>query len=349
MRKKIAIIGTGFFGVTLALTIAKKHQVDLFEKKKTILNGASKANQMRFHQGYHYPRSIKTLKEVKKFNQSFIEYYGKNVLGNTNNYYAISKKNSKTTYDKFINFLNQNSLFYKEIQNKDFSNKVSSPIISEEKNLDYFKIKKKIINKIKISKNIKLHLGRELKKREYYNYDKVIIACYEQNNNVLKKLGIKPKKKYKYELVEKIVIKLPKRFKKDSFMVLDGKFVSLDPYLGTKFHLLSDVKFSKIEIMNSIYPNFKSSKKKYINKGLIKNIKISRFQDFINNSSKYLPFLKEAKYIGSFFVVRTIEINKEKTDERLNQICKINDKIFTILSGKWNTSVGLANTLSKMV
>lgn len=34
MRKKIAIIGTGFFGVTLALTIAKKHQVDLFEKKK---------------------------------------------------------------------------------------------------------------------------------------------------------------------------------------------------------------------------------------------------------------------------------------------------------------------------
>ena len=34
-------------------------------KKKFILNGASRANQMRFHQGYHYPRSIQTLNEVK--------------------------------------------------------------------------------------------------------------------------------------------------------------------------------------------------------------------------------------------------------------------------------------------
>ena len=40
MEKKIAIIGSGFFGVTLALILSKKHKIDLFEKKKTILNGA---------------------------------------------------------------------------------------------------------------------------------------------------------------------------------------------------------------------------------------------------------------------------------------------------------------------
>jgi D-amino-acid oxidase len=348
MKKKIAIIGAGFFGVAAALILSKKHKVDLYEKKKTILNGASKANQMRFHQGYHYPRSIETLNEVKKFNKSFIKFYGNGILGKTNNYYAVSKHKSKTTYDKFLKFLNKNKLFFKKVKNKNFSNHVSEPILSDEKNLNYFIIKKKILSKLKSSK-INLILNKKIQKKDLVNYDKIIIACYDQNNIVLKDLGVKPKKKYKYELVEKIIIKLPKKFKKESFMVLDGKFVSLDPYLGTNYHLLSDVKFSKIEIIEDYFPRFKSSKKKFINKGIVKNIKVSRFNKFINNSKDFLPFLKKAKYIGSFFVVRTIEINKEKTDSRLNQIIKINKKIITILSGKWNTSVGLAQKLNYLV
>ena len=348
MKKKIAIIGSGFFGVTAALILSKKYEIDLYEKKKTILNGASKANQMRFHQGYHYPRSLETLNEVKKFNKSFIKFYGKDILGKTNNYYAVSKYNSKTNFNKFIKFLNNNKLYYKKIKNKNFSNNVSEPILSNEKNLNYFIIKKKILTKLKKSK-INLILNKQIQKKDLVKYNKIIIACYDQNNIVLKNLGIKLKKKYKYELVEKIIIKLPKKFKKESFMVLDGKFVSLDPYLGTNYHLLSDVKFSKLEVIKSYFPNFKSAKKKFINKGIIKNIKFSRFNKFINNSKNYLPFLEKAKYIGSFFVVRTIEINKEKTDERLNQIVKINKKIITILSGKWNTSVGLAKKLIYLI
>ena len=345
---KIAIIGSGFFGVTAALMLSKTNRVDLFEKKSTILNGASKANQMRFHEGYHYPRSVKTLKEVKEHNKSFLKFYGSKVVGKTNNYYAISKHNSKTSFNKFISFLDKNKLYYKKVTNHNFSNIISKSILSDEKNLDYFKIKKRIIKKLKNSK-VNLKLNTELKKNNLNEYDKVIIACYDQNNIVLKNLGIKPKKKYKFELVEKIIIKLPKKYRKESFMVLDGKFVSLDPYLGTNYHLLSDVKHSKLEIVKNYFPYFKNNKNKFLNKGVIKNKKISKFNKFINNCKKYLPFLKEAKYIGSFYVVRTIEIDKEKTDERLNQILKINNKIFTILSGKWNTSVGLAQRLKKII
>ena len=61
-------------------------------RKKNNPKCCFKSNQMRFHQGYHYPRSIKTLNEVKKFNKSFLKFYGKDILGKTNNYYAISKK-----------------------------------------------------------------------------------------------------------------------------------------------------------------------------------------------------------------------------------------------------------------
>ena len=66
----IAIIGSGFFGTSCAIQLAKKHKVDIFEKKKYILCGASKANQFRFHLGYHYPRSKKTMLEIKKTTNS---------------------------------------------------------------------------------------------------------------------------------------------------------------------------------------------------------------------------------------------------------------------------------------
>ena len=130
-------------------------------------------------------------------------------------------------------------------------------------------------------------------------------------------------------------------------MVLDGKFVSLDPYIGTKYHLLSDVKYSKIEIIKGYYPIFKDYRKKFLNKGIIRVNKITNFKKFIRNSSKFLPFLKEAKYVGSFYVTRAIEANKGKTDERLNSVKFIDNKIITVFSGKWNTAIGLAKFLLK--
>jgi len=132
-------------------------------------------------------------------------------------------------------------------------------------------------------------------------------------------------------------------------MVLDGKFVCLDPYLGTKYHLLSSNKHSKIETKISYFPIFKDKRKKYINKGIIKDRSISLFNKFIIHGSKYLEFLNQSKYIGSYYVVRALEINKEKTDERLNKINFIDDKIVTIFSGKWNTSITVAKKIINMI
>ena len=127
---------------------------------------------------------------------------------------------------------------------------------------------------------------------------------------------------------------------------MDGNFVCIDPYLGTDYHLFSDVRLSKLEIVTSKFPNFLSNKKRFLNKGLIKNIKISKFKEFKNNSSKYLPFLKDSKYIGSMFVVRVIKTSKEKTDERLTSINYHNKKVISIFSGKWNNCVYLAKNLN---
>ena len=346
--KKIAILGTGFFGVGAALILSKKFKVDLYEKNQEIMRGASSTNQLRFHLGYHYPRSTKTLKEVQKSNEDFINSYGKNIFGRTKNFYGVSSKRSKTTFTKYISFLKKNKLKYKKIFLSELEN-IEGSVVSSEKNINISKIKKIIKKKILITKNINLLLNKKLTSLDIKKYHKVIIATYENNNSVLKNLGIKIKKKYKYELVEKTIVKLPKRFKNKSYMIIDGKFLCLDPLVGTDFHLLSSNKYSKIEIIKGFLPKFRSKKSMFIHKGLIKQKKYSNFKKIVSHGKEFFSFISKAKYIGSYFLVRVIVLNKEKTDERLNYIDLVNKKIITLFSGKWNTSISISKELLKRI
>ncbi len=340
---KIAIVGAGFFGLTLGLILSRKHKVEIFEKKKSIMHGASCANQFRFHLGYHYPRSQKTVSEINKSKDLFISYFGPNIFGKTSNYYLVAKE-SKVKFNRYKKFLKKNKLFFKISKDIFKKNFIEKCILSNEKILDYFNFKKKILRKINNS-NLILNFSKEFEKKNLRNFDKVIVATYANNNLVLKKLGIKKLNEFKFELVEKILIKLPKKFKQKSYVVVDGNFVCVDPYLGTNYHLLSDVKNSKLETKIGKFPVFKHKNKKYMNGGIIKNLKVSQFNNFITRSSDYLPFLKDAKYIGSMFVVRAIMKNKEKTDERTSIIKIHSKKVLSILSGKWNNCVYLAKSL----
>ena len=341
---KIAIVGAGFFGLTLGLILSKKHKIEIFEKKKSILQGASSANQFRFHHGFHYPRSQKTVKEINKSKDLFTSYFGKNIFGKTINYYLIAKE-SKINFVNYKKFLKKNKLLFKILKNTFDEKFIEKFILSDEKILDYFSFRKKIMKMIKKSK-VKINFNNQFEKKYVNNFDKIIVTTYANNNLVLKKLGIKKLNEFKFEFVEKILIKLPKKFQKKSYVVVDGNFVCVDPYVGTNYHLLSDVKNSKLETKIGKFPLFKHKNKKFINKGLIRDIKISQFNNFIKRSSAYLPFLKNAKYVGSMFVVRAIMKNKEKTDERTSTIKFHSKKIISVLSGKWNNCVYLAKNLS---
>ena len=340
---KIAVIGSGFYGSTIALLLSKDHEVELYEKENTIFNGASSSNQFRFHSGYHYPRSQKTVNEINKSKDDFVSFFGKKIFEKTVNYYPVAK-GGKINFKKYEKFLKKNKLPYKKINLFKKVSTIENSILTNEKILNFFKTKKFLLKNIK-KQNIKLILNKEFKKKYLVKYDKIIVATYSNNNRVLNSLGIKNLKIFKYQLVEKIVIKLPKKYKKKSFVVIDGDFVCVDPYLGTNYHLLSDVKLSKLETVISKFPRFKSYKSKFLNKGIIKNINISKFYSFINRSSKYLPFLKNSKYIGSMYVVRALKKNVEMTDERTSSVYFHNKKIISIFSGKWNNCIYLGKNL----
>ena len=199
--KKIAIIGAGFFGVGAGLILSRKFKVDIYEKENSIFKGASSSNQLRFHLGYHYPRSVKTLLEVKNSNKDFLNFYGQNIFGYTKNYYGIAKKKLKLHTVSISNF-KKNKLPFKKVFLDELQN-VKGTISSAEKNINIFKIKKIIDKKIKKSKNINLKLKRRFSRNDLKKYDKIIIAAYENNNLILKNLGIKVKKNINLNLLKK--------------------------------------------------------------------------------------------------------------------------------------------------
>ena len=59
-RAYAVVIGGGFYGVNIALCLARqdKGQVFLLEKEGDLLSRASYHNQARIHNGYHYPQFL---------------------------------------------------------------------------------------------------------------------------------------------------------------------------------------------------------------------------------------------------------------------------------------------------
>jgi monoamine oxidase len=105
MKKRIAIIGGGFFGMYIAEFFAKQgHDVQLFEKESSFMSRASFNNQARVHNGYHYPRSILTALRSRISFPRFVDEFRDCVDSDFEKYYLISSKLGKVTANQFAKF-----------------------------------------------------------------------------------------------------------------------------------------------------------------------------------------------------------------------------------------------------
>ena len=111
---RIAIIGGGILGLSAALHLDKKYNVTLFEQLDDLLCGATYANHNRHHYGFHYPRSTETAMQCLNSAKDFEGIYSDSLIWNFDNYYCISKDNSKTSPEDYISFCDSVGLEYIE-------------------------------------------------------------------------------------------------------------------------------------------------------------------------------------------------------------------------------------------
>ena len=183
---KIAVVGGGIFGVTVAFTLGKQHNVELFEKNNDILQAASGSNQYRIHRGYHYPRSKDTVLGIINSENSFKETFSESIIKNFDHYYCIAKENSLTNAQEFKDFCNEFKLEFEE-SNLSFMNQdsISLSVKVKESVYDPEKLRKICWEKLEEA-NVNVHLNNEFTDELFEKYDKIVLCTYSQSNDLIK-------------------------------------------------------------------------------------------------------------------------------------------------------------------
>jgi len=345
---KIAIIGGGIFGITTAIILGKKYDVELFEKNDDILKSASGSNQYRVHRGYHYPRSPETVTGIIKSENSFKELFSKAIVNNFEHFYCISKNNSLTSSKQFIKFCTKYQL---EIEKDtiDCVNKNSIDLCVRVKESVYDPIILKKISIDLLNKNsVKLHLNTKVTENMLDKFDKVIVCTYANLNELLNKFP-DSQHEYQFELCEKPVVKLPKSFKNKSIVIMDGPFMCIDPLANTDFHLLCNVQHEIHQTNVGKFHEIKAEYEHLLDNGIIKNPSHTNYDKFIKSTIEFFPEIKNAEYIGSMFTIRAVPPRTDDTDERPTLVTKINKRIISIFSGKITTCVEAARQVEEMI
>jgi len=350
----VCIIGGGIFGLTIALHLSKFCKlIKVYEYNSKVLYGATKFNHNRHHFGFHYPRSLETAKQCLEAQKDFDRFYKNCIDYSFENYYAISKKNSKINFRNFEKFCQKINLKIKKIKipNEIFNKiKISKCYLVKEGVYNFDKMKLVLLKRLSQKKNIKIIKGIHVnsyvdvnstitykKNKKFFkeSFDHVINATYSNLNNHIYKRKNKVQMEYNLQEMCKLKIK-GKRF---GSTILDGEFPSILPIAGKKNeYLFAHVKYSQlVKKISTTIP-----------KKIIKKEYKSNLQRTISESEKYLHVLKKSKVIGNFKVIRSVNVDNQK-DSRKSEIIKYKNGNFSIFSGKIITVENLAKKMAKMI
>ena len=333
-RKKICIIGGGFYGCYIAKKIKENYantDIEIFEKNKSLITEAGKNNQYRLHLGFHYPRSLETIRQTQKGSKIFINEFKKFISKPKKNLYLIHKK-SLITYAKYKKIFKSLNIKFKEMNLKDIKflkkKEMYQGVINT--NEQVILIDKLIPSLTKfVKKNCRVNFKNEIKKvnsikgeifdknNKVKKFDCIINTSYTNPN-----LGLKKKYKIKYEIAG--MVKIKNTLKDSAITIMDGPFVSLYPRNKTEASI-SSVKFTPIKKFRKL-----SDLKKYTNMA-IKNKKIIE-EKIINHSKEF--FNDNIKIINYGLIISPkVKILNDKRSERLS-IVKQNNKTLSLLCGK---------------
>jgi hypothetical protein len=328
LKKKIAIIGAGWFGCHIANEIIKFGGFDLkiFERQKEIFLGASSNNQNRLHLGFHYPRSKITRVQSKIGFKKFLKIYPFLCEKINPNIYSVAN-NSETQIDfgTFIQVMKSEGLSFKKI---DIEKKykilgMSGSILTDEMLINPFKSKKFFEKKLSKFLYLNQNISKIKKIDNKYKinnelFDYVINSTYYQS-------FIEVGKKIFYEVTASIIYKNIKKF--PALTVMDGPFFTIYPYKKNYYNVYS-VTHSRFSLSKNINKCEVALSKVRKNKKILESKRNLIEKKILN----YYPnFKKEFKFQKYLTCIRTI--NNSKYADRSFKIY-FNEGLINIYSGK---------------
>jgi predicted dehydrogenase len=353
-RPRVAIIGAGIFGTNCAIELGKFCDVAVFERNEDIMLEASFINQYRHHWGYHYPRSDKTVQDIKNAIGDFENLYNDAIVREFPTYYAVTKSGSKTSVEEYLKFCRKHELpFTIEHPDEKFLNreKTSLCLKTFEPIYNYDALKKIVRSHIKKTPNLKINLSTEVANGKINadgtksltirdangsthteTFDCVINATYANYNKFSNWFQF-PIKPVRIDLVEALIVKLP--LPKISLAVMDGPFTNLVPTSKKNIFTLVHIKESILEryVPKNGIPHTKERKTTMVN-------------ETIQKSKEWFPILEKAEVVEVRYVLRAVNANREHDDARPSDVTHQAFGCYSILGGKIVNCVSTAKEIA---
>lgn len=346
MKKRVAVVGAGIFGISTALELAKNpdFHVEVFEKSTDILQAASYVNQGRLHRGYHYPRCLKNAKLFARTIDEFLDSYGKVVFSPKHYIYAISRYDSKTTANQYEKFCKKAGLSLEPITSPLLNKlEIEQAYQVEEQLIDLSLLKEICWQKLNNS-NVTVRLNLTAPSNVTELFGEVVYCTYASINTSTSHLDPNPPS-FQYQICEKPILRLPSVFANTSLVVFDGPFVAVDPWGRSGNHIMTHVTEAAHQSHFGATPVFDKNLLELCDRGIIINPSITKFPLIIASAARFVPQLANAHHVGSLFIVKILPTSKDKSDYRPTLVRKIGKNVTVVLAGKIVTAVSTAKKI----
>ena len=359
MRRRVAIIGGGIFGVSAAAELAGDFEVTLFERRGGLLEEATYANQYRHHYyGYHYPRSDDTVEQCRVSRKDFDDMWGESVVQSPS-YYCVAKEGSKTSVAEMLDFCRRHDLPY-EVSNPPTGfispESVAISLKTPEPVFDYALLKQMVFARlndagVNIELNSRVANGRlgaggekifqidRSGKLTEGAYDYAVNATYA-NLNVFCRWFNFPAREMELRLKELPVIRIPTE-ELLSVTVMDGPFVTMVPIGRSGLFTLGDVPRSVREV------RFSSGGEPWTVRDMEKLS--SRWQEMFKANKRFIPILEDAEYIKSMWSILPVKPRSDATDTRPTEIIEHGLGCWSVFSGKIISCATAAKELKRKI
>ena len=367
VNKSASVIGGGFYGVVIALYLKRivgLKTVEIYEQESKLISKASFKNQARIHNGYHYPRSFKTAYRSRENFKRFISDFSDCVDSKFNNYYAIAKRNSKTSPYQFERFCKDVGISF--IKAEDNISELFNPALvsaiykvqeyvfnaAKLREWSYREISKSNIdcffnNKVLTIKSDEAD-GISVVSKDNSGYIKTSSHSYVFNCTYSGLTQVDPfhpvsALRLKHEIAEIALIELPSVLKNFGITLIDGPFFSTIPFPSKSCHSLTHVRYTP--------QSYWIDKAKLSPYDVIKERKLeTRIDRMIRDASRYFPLIADSKYIESLFEVKTILEKNESDDGRpiLFRESMHTPKFYSVLGGKIDNIYDILESISNL-
>jgi glycine/D-amino acid oxidase-like deaminating enzyme len=319
------LAGGGFYGCCLALTLANRfRRILIVEKEADLLTRASYANQARVHNGYHYPRSLLTAGRSAANYPRFLKEFEGCVDASFLKVYAIARGTSKVTAYQFLKFCQRVGIPARQAPPsvaRLFSDTlIEDTFVTEECAFDAVRLRQMLKEKL-AQAGIEVVYGQQVERIVKGTHRDIRIeltggieveahcafnCAYSQLNEILRRSGL-PKLPLKHEMTELALVQMPPALEKLGITVMDGPYFSSMPFPALKLHTLSHVTYTPHASWNDLEqsrpPEFKEALP-------------SKHIFMMKDAQRYMPLLKEARYMHSHFETKTVLLQNEIDDGR---------------------------------